>query len=528
MGEAGATRYDVRAVSDGPLLDQRYRLGRVIRESGVAVVYEAQHRNGAEAWIKLPRTPEQGAALLAETRIANALGKKAVNLRDDGVTEDGLPYLVLEPVTGQRLDHWRQESGGRAPPDEAMGLGDELCQAIGMMHGAGFSVGVLRADAILVLPKGGMCLLELEHARPATPAAMKEDVIRVGRVLYEMLSGVPCLAHAKPLHEAAPELPRAMTMTVDDAARGTYATIEELRTALRASMPDWLGPRKPMPSVTPDILESPARAGSVPDFEGIVLPRPSRPLFDPRDLVDSTRNVNVLDQAREELESRPSLASRPTVPNRPSDVSPVAAFAQLEAPTKPSKPNRSFVLPILGGAFALATVAGVIAIVRFASSDDVSTPPAPVAKAATSALKVAAAENEPTSAEPPAIAVAAPAEPPPADEVIEVDDDAKPTASPQDAAVAAPVQVASAEPAPAAATDDLAATETNLRFEGDLSPRLVIVDSIMMGTTTKPVRVKCGTHKVKIGGKGAELALDLPCGGEQGLVIEPNGKWRPE
>ncbi|MDF2697538.1 MAG: serine/threonine protein kinase, partial [Labilithrix sp.] len=186
-------------MSDEVVIDQRFRLGRVLRESGVAVVYEARHRNGADAWIKLPRSLEYASAITTEARLANALGKNAVNVRDDGITEDGLPYLVQEPVTGQRLDHWRKASGGRAPPDEAMGLGDELCHAIGTLHQAGFVVGLLRADAIIVVPKGGMCLLELEHARPVTPESVKEDVVRVGRVLYEMLSGTPSLAQSPPL-----------------------------------------------------------------------------------------------------------------------------------------------------------------------------------------------------------------------------------------------------------------------------------------------------------------------------------------
>ena len=506
---------------EGVVIDQRFRLGRVVRESPVAVVYEAKHRNGAEAWIKLPRTPEHGGALLAESRVANALGKNAVNLRDDGVTEDGLPYLVLEPVTGQRLDHWREASGGRAPPDEAMGLGDELCQAIGTMHAAGFAVGVLRADAIIVLPKGGMCLLELEHAKPATPRAVKEDVTRVGRVLYEMLSGMPCVAHAKPLHEAAPELPRAMTNTVDDAARGRYSTIDELRTALRASMPDWLGPRKPMPSLTPDALESVPPPPAPSDFEGIVLPRPSRPLFDPRDLVDSSQSLKVapeIARASDQTPSRPSLSIRPSLPSRPSDASPIAAFAQIERERPPSKPRRSVGLVVAGAAAAVMLVlatAGALAL--FAFRKDEPAPPAPVAKAAKSAVMAAAPPKAP-AAPPPAPRPTANGA---ADAVIEVDDiAAKPPT---------PAASAAASGAPAAtAAADVSSSETSFRFEGDLSPRLVIVDGIMIGTTTKAVRTKCGTHAVKIGGKGAERSLDLPCGGEQVLAIERNGKWRAE
>ncbi len=537
-------------MSEGIVIDQRFRLGRVIRESGVAVVYEAKHRNGAEAWIKLPRTPEHGGALLAEARVANALGKKAVNLRDDGVTEDGLPYLVLEPVTGQRLDHWRQASGGRAPPDEAMGLGDELCQAIGTMHGAGFAVGVLRADAIIVLPKGGMCLLELEHVRPATPATVKEDVVRVGRVLYEMLSGMPCLAHGTPLHEAAPELPRPMTMTVDDAARGRFTTIAELRSALRASMPDWLGPRKPMPSVAPEAAtigrndideilgggpgmaqpsDPPARPA---DFDFIVLPRASRPLFDPRDLVDSSRNVLDAGEVREPAEE-PSLLDRASFPSRPSDVSPVAAFAQIGPERSSPKPRGSLGLVIAGAAATLTFVGTMIGVVAlFASRKSEIAPPPPAAKAASGAVMVATSEITPpasatqtqaasgvaTIAAPPATQAPA-ASASAGRDMIEVDD-APAKAPAPGASVAASARPPSASDAPP--------TETSFRFEGDLSPRLVIVDGIVVGTTTKPVRVKCGTHSVKIGGKGVSRDLDLPCGGEQVLLIERNGKWRAE
>ena len=109
---------------------------------------------------------------------------------------------------------------------------------------------------------------------------------------------------------------------------------------------------------------------------------------------------------------------------------------------------------------------------------------------------------------------------PAADDVIEVDDLAKPAASTLSLATAAAALDANA--------GEGTATETSFRFEGDRSPRLVFVDGIVMGTTTKPVRAKCGTHSVKIGGKGAERSLDLPCGGEQGIVVEPNGKWRAE
>lgn len=495
-------------VFEGAVIDQRYHLGRVVRESPVAVVYEALHRNGAEAWVKLPRTPEHGGALLAEARIANALGKNAVSLRDDGVTEDGLLYLVLEPVTGQRLDHWRRSHEGRAPVDEAMGVGDELCEAIGTMHAAGYAIGALRADAILVLPKGGVCLLELEHARPASPSAIKEDVVRVGRVLYEMLAGAPCVAHPAPLHDAAPELPTAMTTTIDGAVRGRYATIGELQSALRASIPAGLGPRKPTPSVAPEALASDASLERRPAFEGIVLPRASRPLFDPDGDLGAGAHAERLSPAGGGVAS----VRLSSAPGRASDASPIAAFAQLEAR---SRPRRSLT-PAIAGAAALVGLIGVaIVIARFATNVD--EPAQPVAKAMSVEVRetAAAAPARPPSGElaaPPPLVTAAPP-----GAVLEVD------AVPSPGRDEASATIDAAGPA-----DDGEASETTLRFKGDLSPRYVIVDGVVMGITTKSVTVNCGRRSVKIGAKGTPRTLDLPCGGEQGIRIERNGKWRDE
>ncbi|MBX3219592.1 MAG: hypothetical protein KF795_03665 [Labilithrix sp.] len=514
------------------VIGQRFRLGRVVRESGVAIVYEARHRNGAEAWIKLPRSREHAAALLDEARVANALGTRAVNVRDDGSTEDGLPYLVLEPVTGQRLDHWRASSGGRAPPDEAMGLGDELCQAIGTLHGAGFAVGLLRTDAIVVLPRGGMCLLELEHAKAATPATIKEDVERVGRVLYEMLSGTPCVAQSAPLHDLAPELPRAMTSTVDDAARGRFATIEELRVALRASMPEWLGPpRRPMPSVSPEDVVSESSA----ELDAIVFPRASRILFDPRDLVDSSRNVAAV--SAESASEDPRVAGTqdasgaspgasaggwPRVPSRPSasevDAPPVAAFQRNDSQRPP---KRGLVGVIVAGAAALAVLVGGIVLAVLFVGKDAAPPSAPEPKAAFAGMVA--------SAEPPSEAVLPPPSAAPRASVaagaIELDDlDVTAGGTSAGGASAGGASAASAVvAAPAPATG-----ETSFRFEGHLSPRLVILDGIVVGVTTKELRVPCGAHSVKIGGKGAARTLDLPCGGEQGIVIASNGSWHAE
>ena len=526
-------------MSEGVVIDQRFKLGRVVRESGVAIVYEAMHRNGASAWIKLPRAPEHAAALLTEAKVANALGKNAVSVRDDGYTDEGAPYLVLEPTTGQRLDHWRSASGGRAPPDEAMGLGDELCQAIGTMHAAGYSVGLLRTDAIIVLPEGGMCLLELEHAQAASEDSVKEDVVRVGRVLYEMLSGMPCLGASPPLHEAAPELPRAMTSTVDDAARGRYTTIEDLRRALRVSRPDWLGPmRRPMPSLPPTEDGGFDAASAWPEAAARRSSAPG-PLFDPRDLIGSPELVEsrrAMDVPPAPALSGVAVSAEPTRGSTPSelDAPPVAAF-HGEKPALRFAPRVRALLYVGAAACVLIAAVLVLGVVVAAMKGD--EPRAAVAAAASSVAEPSA-KNAPAKNAPAASSVAV------SGDVIELDDapaapGATPpgtasVAAPPSAGVAPPGESPASEPAspasePASSASEAPSSgEARLRFEGDLSPRLVIIDGVAIGVTTKSVSVRCGRRIVKIGGKGASRPLDLPCDGEQGITIERNGSWRAE
>jgi hypothetical protein len=490
--------------SDGILLAQRYRLGSVVRESPVAIVYEARHRNGVDAWIKVPRGPEHAGAIAIEARVANALAENAVNVRDDGTGEDGLPYLVLEPVTGQRLDHWRDLSGGRAPPDEALGLGDELCRAMEIMHAAGFALGLLRPDAILVLPTGGVCLLELEHAKPATAAAIREDALRVGRVLYEALSGVAAIGQFAPLGELLPELPRALTRTVDAAARGSFASVGELRAALHRSSSEWPGEvRRPMPSVVPEMLDPADVVEAEPSFAGdtVRLPPLATPMFDPRELADEIE--------RPPRPSPPPEVALASPSHRPSagdlEPPPIAAFERV--PVEPvARPGA--IGGILAAVFGVGVLAASLALVVFAAGKDDAPfprPPAPKA-AAPLAIRPVGTPSTIDEATPAASANA------PSPAVLELDD--------------GPAAIASGAASLRDAGDPAAVTA--FTFEGSLSPRLVIVDGVVVGVTTKDVRVRCGTHAVRIGGKGAVRTLDLPCADEQRIVIESNGAWRAE
>jgi hypothetical protein len=334
-----------------------------------------------------------------------------------------------------------------------------------------------------------MCLLELEHAVPATPAVVKDDVARVGRVLYEMLSGMPCLTTSPPLHDAAPELPRAMTTTVDDAAHGRFATIDELRQALRASRPDWLGPmRRPMPSVAPDAPRVEARRR---------LSAPGEPFFDPRSLVESRGQLAVADAVNLAGPLDDTVAKvRAPMPSE-LDAPPVAAFYQ---PPPVPAPARTSKILIAAGAFSGALLLAAVALAVFLSRSE----PRGATASAPSAPSAVAKNSPPPASAPPA---ARPEDAPEIDE-------------------APPAAVVATKPA--AIDGGAARGEVTFRFEGDRSPRLVFVDGRTVGVTTKGARARCGQHAVKIGAKGVVRWLDLPCNGEQVIAVQPNGSWRAQ
>ena len=185
-----------------------------------------------------------------------------------------------------------------------------------------------------------------------------------------------------------------------------------------------------------------------------------------------------------------------------------------------------------GAAFAVFA-AGIVVVLVFVIGKD-PPPPPPEAKAA--ALGSARPPPEPSASTSTAAAASSTplpgagaissADAPGVIEVGDVDD-----TSAGDASTASTVAGRAAVAGEATVAEDAGAIadgQTRFRFEGHLSPRLVILDGIVVGVTTKELSVPCGSHSVKIGGKGAARVVDLPCAGEQGIVIESNGSWRAE
>jgi tetratricopeptide (TPR) repeat protein len=245
-----------------------WTLVEAIGEGGMGAVWRARRSDGrfdGEAAIKLlksglfdPATQERfrrEGALLARLRHPGI-----AQLLDAGVSSQGQPYLVLELVQGQRIDHWCEAQGLNVPQRIELFL--QVLDAVQAAHAQLTIHRDLKPSNILVDDSGRVKLLDFGIAR-LLPEAQSEqtaltregsfaltpeyaapeqfeggvlsvatDVYGLGVVLFELLAGTNPLALAQgsaPLQwmQAALDGPRQRASTVAPADR---------RTALRGDL----------------------------------------------------------------------------------------------------------------------------------------------------------------------------------------------------------------------------------------------------------------------------------------------------
>ena len=125
----------------GSVINGKWQVDARIGAGGMATVYAATHRNGSRVALKLlhaplSRDPQTRARFLREGYVANAVGHPGVvAVLDDGVTEDGAVFLVLELLEGETIDARRQRFGGALPIDEVRDLADDALDALAAAHG---------------------------------------------------------------------------------------------------------------------------------------------------------------------------------------------------------------------------------------------------------------------------------------------------------------------------------------------------------------------------------------------------------
>lgn len=237
-----------------------YRLIEPIGEGGMGVVWLAERSvGGARQRVALKRlhsgTMTHRARLLEEQRILATLNHPNIaRLLDAGVDRDGVPFLAMEYVAGERIDHWCHSR--RLDLRARLNLFIRTCQAVSHAHQQLVIHRDLKPANVLVDASGEPKLLDFGIARlidtdaaqhtatrlmtPAyaspeqlegRPLGTGTDVWSLGVMLHELLSGVRPLwlfdsEHARALALLSGTNPNPSTPS---AAAGTGPTLHSLR-----------------------------------------------------------------------------------------------------------------------------------------------------------------------------------------------------------------------------------------------------------------------------------------------------------
>jgi tetratricopeptide (TPR) repeat protein/tRNA A-37 threonylcarbamoyl transferase component Bud32 len=201
----------------------RWRLLERLGSGGMGVVYRAERSDDHyrhHAALKVIRWELADPALvqrfLDERQILAQLSHPNIaTLLDGGVTDDGLPYLVMELIEGRPLDRFCAEEG--LPHEARIRLVVAICRAVDEAHRQLVvhrdlkpSNILVRADGVPKLVDFGVAkLLDDSAARDATrvapmtplyaapeqlrggPITVAADVWALGLVLAEVIAGVP-------------------------------------------------------------------------------------------------------------------------------------------------------------------------------------------------------------------------------------------------------------------------------------------------------------------------------------------------
>jgi serine/threonine-protein kinase len=311
----------------GLTLNGKWYLERLIDVGGTASVYEARHRNGRHAAIKVLHASsaanvEVRRRFLREGYVANKIGHPgAVAILDDDVAQDGAPYLVMELLEGESLARRLDRLGGRLPFAETLGIAGQVLDVLDMAHANGVIHRDIKPGNVFVTSAGHAKLLDFGFARvrdgivsgvptlsgivmgtagylaPEQARGQPEeidvrtDLFAVGAVVFRAVTGrpihegpTPLEALAVAMREAAPSLatlipdaPPALVEVVDRALaydkNGRWRSASEMHWALRTAYRS-LRRRPPLAPLNDDALpavEPPAPISFEEDDEGPVL-----------------------------------------------------------------------------------------------------------------------------------------------------------------------------------------------------------------------------------------------------------------
>jgi serine/threonine-protein kinase len=291
----------------GQLVLNKWRLERLIGIGGMAAVFEATHRNGNRVAIKILHPDLAGfdeirERFLAEGYAANRVAHPgAVTVRDEGTTDDGAVFLVMDLLRGQTLAERLELGEELFSVGEALEVASQLLDVLVSAHDRGIVHRDIKPENVFLTTEGRVRLLDFgiarvetskrTHATEAgttlgTPAFMppeqalgrwseldgRSDLWSLGATMYLLLSGMPVRergtlteqllgAMTRPVSSlgAITSLPRSVVAVVDRALafdrEDRFPDARSMQLAVRAVQSELSTPDSratlPPPSVEP-------------------------------------------------------------------------------------------------------------------------------------------------------------------------------------------------------------------------------------------------------------------------------------
>jgi len=171
MSSAGDDLLERARALVGETLNEKWHLDALLGAGGMAAVYKATHRNGKQAAIKLLH-PElsMDATLrkrfLREGYVANAVEHPgAVEVLDDGVTEEGSLYLVMELLEGMSLQTRWERMDRHFSPRETLSVAHSVLGILVAAHAKGIVHRDIKPENIFLTKDKRIKLLDFGLAR---------------------------------------------------------------------------------------------------------------------------------------------------------------------------------------------------------------------------------------------------------------------------------------------------------------------------------------------------------------------------
>lgn len=174
----------------GRVLDGRYEIADRISRGGMATVYRAiDTRLDRPVAIKVmhPGLAEDSDFVSRFGREAKAAARlshpNVVGVHDQGsLTEDGIPYLVMEYVAGRTLRDVLREHGP-LKPEQALTILEPVLLALDAAHTAGFVHRDVKPENILISDDGRIKVADFGLARAVTSMTATQGLL-IGTVAY--------------------------------------------------------------------------------------------------------------------------------------------------------------------------------------------------------------------------------------------------------------------------------------------------------------------------------------------------------